>query len=145
MRPMMRPMGRPEGWLPAVFNDIFDVDFAPTHRTSPAINVIENDKGYVVELAAPGAKKEDFNVEINDEGDLKIKLETKNETKEGDEKSHYLRREFSYSKFEQTLILPEDVEKDHIAAKVENGVLTIELPKIVKEEAPKISRQVAIS
>lgn len=107
--------------------------------------MIENEKGYVVELAAPGAKKEDFNVEINDEGDLKIKLETKNETKEGDEKSHYLRREFSYSKFEQTLILPEDVEKDHIAAKVENGVLTIELPKIVKEEAPKISRQVAIS
>ncbi|MBP5741815.1 MAG: Hsp20/alpha crystallin family protein, partial [Paludibacteraceae bacterium] len=97
-----------------------------------------------VELAAPGAKKEDFNVEINDEGNLRIKIETKNETKDENKQSRYLRREFSYTKFEQTFELPEDVQKEKISAKVDNGVLYIDIPKIVKEEAPKISRQVEI-
>ena len=64
-----------------------------------------SDKAYTVELAAPGMKKEDFNVHINDEGNLIIKMESKNEKKEEDKNTRYLRREFSYSKFEQTLIL----------------------------------------
>lgn len=131
-------------WLPAMFNDIFDVWPVKNHSTAPAINVIENEAGYQVELAAPGAKKEDFNVEINDEGNLRIKIETKNETKDENKQSRYLRREFSYTKFEQTFELPEDVQKEKISAKVDNGVLYIDIPKIVKEEAPKISRQVEI-
>lgn len=132
-------------WLPAMFNDIFDVCI-PTknHSTSPAINVMENEKGYEVELAAPGAKKEDFNVELTDEGNLRIKLETKSEATEDQKEKRYLRREFSYTKFEQTFELPEDVEKEKISAKVENGVLYIDIPKQVKEEAPKIGRQVEI-
>ena len=141
----MLPIMRTNGWLPTVFNDIFDNDFMPkTRQTAPAINVLEDEDKYTVELAAPGAKKEDFHVEINADGDLKIKMESKEEKKDEDNKTHYLRREFSYSKFEQTLILPEDVEKDHIGAKVEHGVLNITLPKIKKEEAPKIGRQVEI-
>ena len=128
-----------------MFNDIFDVCI-PTknHSTSPAINVMENEKGYEVELAAPGAKKEDFNVELTDEGNLRIKLETKSEATEDQKEKRYLRREFSYTKFEQTFELPEDVEKEKISAKVENGVLYIDIPKQVKEEAPKIGRQVEI-
>ena len=132
-------------WLPAMFNDIFDVCLpTKTHSTSPAINVMETEKGYQVELAAPGAKKEDFIVEINDEGNLMIKLETKNETKEENKEMRYLRREFSYTKFEQTFELPEDVEKEKISAKVENGVLTVELPKLVEEKV-KLSRQIDIA
>lgn len=141
MTPMMR---RNAAWLPSVFNDLFDTDFMPkANATAPAINVKETDKAYTVELAAPGMTKEDFNVHINDEGNLIIKMEKKQEQKEEDKSSRYLRREFSYTKFEQTLILPDDVKKDDIAARVENGVLTVELPKIVEEKA-KVSRQIEI-
>jgi HSP20 family protein len=111
--------------------------------TAPAINVKENEKAYIVELAAPGMKKEDFNVHINDEGNLIIKMEQKEEHKDEDKTTRYLRREFSYSKFEQTLILPDDVQKDQISARVEHGVLTVLLPKVVKEEV-KVSRQIEI-
>ncbi|MBQ7423072.1 MAG: Hsp20/alpha crystallin family protein [Prevotella sp.] len=132
-------------WLPEVFNDFFNTDFMPkANATAPAINVIESDKDYTVELAAPGLKKEDFNVNINDEGNLVIKMEQKKEEKQEDKKAHYLRREFSYSKYEQTLLLPEDVEKDQISAKVENGVLTISLPKTAAAQK-KPARQIDIA
>ncbi len=137
-------MRRNAAWLPSVFNDLFDTDFMPkANATAPAINVKETDKAYTVELAAPGMTKEDFNVHINDEGNLIIKMEKKQEQKEEDKSARYLRREFSYTKFEQTLILPDDVKKEDIAARVENGVLTVELPKIVEEKV-KVSRQIEI-
>ena len=140
----MMPMMRNSAWLPTVFNDLFDSSFLPkANCTAPAINVKESDKGYTVELAAPGLKKEDFNVHINDEGNLIIKMEQKQENKEEDKNTRYLRREFSYTKFEQTLILPDDVDKNKISAKVEHGVLTVELPKEVETKA-KVARQIAI-
>ena len=138
-------MMRTNSWIPAVFNDLFNADYLPkVNATAPAINVKESDKADIVELAAPGMKKEDFNVHINDEGNLVVKMESKNEKKEEDKTTRYLRREFSYSKFEQTLILPDDVKKDAISAKVEHGVLTVELPKLVEEKV-KVSRQIEIA
>ena len=140
----MMPMMRTNNWIPAVFNDLFNTEFLPkTNCTAPAINVKESDKAYIVELAAPGMKKEDFNVHINDEGNLVVKMESKTEKKDEDKNTRYLRREFSYSKFEQTLILPDDVKKDAISARVEHGVLTVELPKLVEEKV-KVSRQIEI-
>ena len=140
----MMPMMRNSAWLPTVFNDFFDTEFLPkANATAPAINVKETDKEYVVELAAPGMKKEDFNVHINDEGNLIVKMEQKQEKKEEDKSARYLRREFSYSKFEQTLILPDDVQKDKIQAKVEHGVLTVNLPK-VEEAKVKVARQIDV-
>ena len=141
----MMPMMRSNNWVPSVFNDLFDVDLMPkANFTAPAINVKESDKAYTVELAAPGMKKEDFNVHINDEGNLMIKMESKNEKKDEDKTTRYLRREFSYTKFEQTLILPDDVKREDISAKVDNGVLTVELPKVVEEKV-KVSRQIDIA
>ena len=141
----MMPTMRSNNWIPAVFNDLFYNDVMPkTNCTAPAINVKENDKEYVVELAAPGMKKEDFIVHINDEGKLVVKMESKQENKEVDKNTRYLRREFSYSKYEQTLILPDDVKKEDISAKVDNGVLTVELPKMVEEKV-KLSRQIEIA
>ena len=135
-----------QNWLPSIFNDFFDNDWmVRTNATAPAINVMENDKDYKVEVAAPGMTKDDFNIELGEDNELVITMEKKNETQESDkENKKYLRREFSYSKFQQALILPDDVEKDRISANVENGVLTIELPKRTPEERAKASRIIEI-
>ena len=116
-------------WLPEVFNDFFYNNNMPkANATAPAINVLEDENAYTVELAAPGLCKEDFDISLNNEGDLVIKMEKKNA--ETEQKAHYLRREFAYSKYEQTLILPDDVDKDKIGAKMADGILNISLPKI---------------
>ncbi len=140
----MLPIMHRNQWLPEVFNDFFNTDFMPkVNATAPAINVKESDKDYQVELAAPGLKKEDFSVNINDDGNLVIKMEKKEENKEENKATHYLRREFSFSKYEQTLILPDDVEKEEIRAKMENGVLTIDLPKMAVSQK-KPARQIVV-
>lgn len=121
-----------QNWLPSIFNDFFDNDWMEkTNATAPAINVIENENSYDLELAAPGMTKDDFHVTLDDNGDLMINMEKKvedNEKKHG----HYLRREFSYSKFQQTMLLPDDAESDKIEAHVENGVLKVNIPKKAK-------------
>lgn len=140
----MIPVNRKNSWLPDVFNDFFDTDFMPkANATAPAINVKESEIDYEVEVAAPGMTKEDFNVHLNQDGDLSIKMESKKNNAEEEKKAHYLRREFSYSKFEQTLILPDDVDKEKISAKVSDGVLTVVLPKIRKEEK-NVVRQIVV-
>ena len=131
----MLPVMKRNSWLPEVFDDFLNSNLMPrANVTAPAINVLENDKQYTVELAAPGLKKEDFSVNVNEDGNLSIKMEQKSESTDQNEKAHYLRREFSYSKYEQTLLLPEDVNREAIAARVNDGVLTVDLPKVQKEE-----------
>ena len=112
-------------WLDTAFNDLFDMDWAPRHvGTAPAVNVKESDTAFTMEVAAPGLKKEFCTVNINNEGNLVVKIENKAEREdkpaEG-EKHHYLRREFSYTNYQQAYSLPEDVQKDGITAKVEDG------------------------
>ena len=133
-------------WLPSIFNDFFDNDWmVKANATAPAINVIESDKDYKVEVAAPGMTKEDFNIHLSEDNELVISMEKKTENKEEDkENKKYLRREFSYSKFQQALVLPDDVEKDKISANVTNGVLTIDLPKRAPEEKVKVNKVIEI-
>lgn len=135
-----------QNWLPSIFNDFFDNNWmVKTNATAPAINVIESEKDYKVEVAAPGMTKDDFNIHLSEDNELVITMEKKNENQEEDkENKKYLRREFSYTKFQQALILPEDVEKDNISASVSEGVLTIDLPKRQPEEKAKVSRQIEI-
>ncbi|WP_174263185.1 Hsp20/alpha crystallin family protein [Bacteroides clarus] len=142
----MMPVRRTQNWLPSIFNDFFDNDWmVKANATAPAINVFETEKEYKVELAAPGMTKEDFNVHIDEENNLVISMEKKTENREEsnkDEKKEgrYLRREFSYSKFQQTMILPDDVDKEKISAQVENGVLNINLPKFTEQEKEKTKK-----
>lgn len=133
-------------WLPSIFDDFFDTNWmGRANATAPAINVLEDDKEYRVELAAPGLTKDDFDVHIDEDNNLVIYMEKKTDNREGkDNKGRYLRREFSYTKFQQTLLLPDDVKKDAIAAAVADGVLTVTLPKETVEEKPQVARQIEI-
>lgn len=142
----MTPVRRNQNWVPSIFNDFFDNDWMiKANATAPAINVIENEKDYRIELAAPGMSKEDFNIKLDEENNLVISMEKKNENKEENKKNgRYLRREFSYSKFQQTMILPDDVDKDAISASVEHGVLTVDLPKITPEAVQKTEKHIEI-
>ena len=135
-----------QAWIPDFFNDFFDNDWMDRPKaTAPAINVIETPEAYELELAAPGMTKEDFHVHLDEEGDLVINMEKKVENKEGEgRKGHYLRREFSYTKFQQTMLLPEDAERENISAKVENGVLTVAIPKVKKVEVEKARKQIEV-
>ena len=166
----MKRMYRQE-WVPSIFNDFFDAGWMGRAKvTTPAINVIEKKDEYKVQVAAPGMTKDDFHIHLDEAGDLVISMEkccncdekegkeckdqkgeckdAKAECKEAeccDEKEcKYLRREFSYSKFEQTLVLPDDVDKAHIKAKVKHGVLHIKLPRKAAEEKPQMQQNIAI-
>lgn len=85
--------------------------------------------------------KDDFNIHLDENGDLVINMEKKNEEEKKGKK--YLRREFAYTKYEQTLVLPDDVDKTKIAAEVKHGVLNIELPKVAESET-KVARAIEV-
>ena len=109
---MLNGLMKSNGWFPTMFDDFFNTDFMPrANSTAPAVNVKESEKEYTMELAAPGIKKEYCRVAINDEGNLTIAIENKVEHKNEDKHHHYLRREFSYSNYEQTYMLPDAVNK----------------------------------
>lgn len=118
-------------------------NFSITNTTLPAVNVIESENDYQIEVAAPGMKKEDFKIDL-DNNQLTISSEKKSEKKD-EKKGSYTRREFSYQSFQRTFTIPErKVDGDKISAKYCDGVLCINLPK--KEEAkPKPAREIKIS
>ena len=141
---MLNGLMKSNGWFPTVFEDFLNNDWMPrANSTAPAVNVKEDEKAYTMELAAPGIKKEYCRVAINDEGNLTIAIENKMEHKEENKKHHYLRREFSYSNYEQNYVLPDDVVKDQISAKVEDGILTITMPKT--EPKQKVTKAIEVS
>ena len=151
----MMPVMRNQNWLPSLFNDFFGDEWMGMqhkHASVPAINIIENEKDFRVELAVPGTTKEDFKVNVNADNELVISLEKRSEKeeKEGDKdkkeghRGTYLRREFSYTSFQQSFSLPDDVDRQKISAKVENGVLTIDLPKKEVTPTAPVSHQIEI-
>ena len=99
--------------------------------TVPAVNVKETDKEFMLEVAAPGMKKDDFKVEVK-EGNLYLSAETKMEKEEKSE--NYTRREFSFSSFNRSFWLPENVKADDIKATYKDGILFISLPKVKVEK-----------
>lgn len=141
----MMPVRKTQSWLPSIFNDFFDNEWMErANATAPAINVLDSERDYKVELAVPGMTKDDFNVHIDEDNNLVISMEKKIESKEDKGDSRYLRREFSYSKFQQTMVLPDDVDKEKISAQVENGVLNITLPKYTETEKPQTKKMIEV-
>ena len=141
----MMPVRRNQQWLPSIFNDFFDNNLmTKANATAPAVNVIENDKDYRVELAVPGMTKDDFKVRLDEDNNLVITMEKKHENTEEKKEGKYLRREFSYTKFQQTMILPENVDESKISAKVDNGVLVIDVPKIPVEHLKTAEKEIVV-
>lgn len=142
----MLPVMSSKSWFPTMFDEFFNNEWMPRlQSTAPAVNVKETGSEYTMEFAVPGIKKEFCRVNLNDEGNLEVTIENKMEHKAEDKKEHYLRREFNYSNYQQTYVLPDDVEKEQIAAKVDNGVLTITMPKQQKNEHRQAQRKIEIA
>ena len=136
-----------QNWLPSIFNDFFNDEWFPMRAAmsaAPAINVKESDKAFEIEMAVPGMTKEDCKVHVNDKDQLVVSVEKKNEKKEEDKSSKFLRREFNYTRFEQALLLPENVDREAITAKVCSGVLHVVLPKLADVPAKEPTRVIEI-
>lgn len=132
-------------WLPGIFNDFFGNEWIErAHSSSPAVNIRENENAYTVEVAAPGLTKDDFKIDLHDDNHLTVSMQKSDNNEEKDDQGRYLRREFSYSSFRQSMILPDDVEHDKIEAKVKDGVLKIRIPKLKEEDKPKKAKQIDI-
>lgn len=136
--------------LPSLFDRFFDGDLMDWNRgnysgnnmTLPAVNVKENDHAFLIEVAAPGLKKNDFQVNY-DNGRLTISSERSNE-KEEKEGEKITRREFSYQSFQRSFTIAENVvDAEKIAANYENGILHINLPKR-EEVKPKPAKVIQI-
>jgi len=129
--------------LPSLMNDFFKPDWfggMDTFTNVPAVNIKENEKDFMLELEIPGFKKEDFNIEVDNDL-LTISSEVKHEEETKDE--GYTRKEFSISSFRRAFTLPETVNEEGINAVYEGGILTLTLPK--REEAlPKPKRLIEI-
>lgn len=121
-------------WLnpvPSIFDrDFFDVDFDFFNKrvglNVPSVNISENQKSYVFEVAAPGLSREDFKLEV-DNNMLYISAEKTEESSE--EKKGYTRQEYSFNTFQRTFSLPEHVNENEINARYEDGILKITVPK----------------
>ena len=119
------------------FNDFFENRaLEKAGGNVPAINVVETDKEYKLELAAPGMTKDDFKIHLNKDGNLVVELEKKECGCKEKKECKFLRKEFSYARFTQTLLLPDNADKENIQARVENGILFVDVPKLqrVKNE-----------
>ena len=181
----MLPVKRnPYTWLPTLLNDFLgDRWLDNTALKMPAINIRECENCYTVEVAAPGLKKEDLKVYIDDGNRLTISVnagsssedeaplhepceeksapcseEGKNKCEEDksatceaetstphkkEGRGRYLRREFSYAQFRQTLLMPENIDRDQIVAKAQDGILTITLPKKLTG-AMRVAKQIDV-
>ena len=131
-------------FFPSLVHDVFGPDWFggidKLHLSAPAVNIKENETGFELELAVPGAKKEDFKIEVDNEV-LTISSEGKTENEET--KGSFRRKEFSYTAFKRVFTLPETVDGSKIDARYESGILKLALPK--KEEAlPKPKRLIEI-
>ena len=133
---------RKQDFMPTLFNEL--MNWNDTTYSTPRMNIMETKDNYKLELCIPGLTKEDVKLSIDAEGNLVFEMvkETKNEKK--NEEMRYLRHEFSVEHFRQTVMLPEDIHKEQISAKVENGILDIVIPKVTVEEKKQAIQTIEI-
>ena len=123
---------RNQDFMPTLFNEL--MNWNDTTYSTPRMNIMETKDNYKLELCIPGLTKEDVKLSIDAEGNLVVEMVKENKVEEKKEEMRYLRHEFSVEHFRQTVMLPEDIHKEQISAKVENGILDIVIPKVTNEE-----------
>jgi HSP20 family protein len=134
--------------VPSLWEDLFESDFfkkptvAQAGLSVPAVNIKETSVEYIIEMAAAGMKKEDFNINL-DRNIIKISSEITTENTKEHTEDNYTRREFSYASFERSFVLPEAANREDIKASYKDGVLEVIIPK--KEEAKLVSKNIKIS
>ena len=135
--------------MPSVFDDFFkpwnewfDNDGLRGRAMNvPAVNITEHKDEYQVSLAAPGLKKDDFKIDVN--GNMLTISSEKEENKEEKDK-RFTRKEYSYSSFSRSFTLPEEINKEKIVAKYEDGVLKLSLPRKAQAKMPS-AKQIAVT
>jgi HSP20 family protein len=152
MKTLLRTNGKLFPVLPGLIEDFFNSDLNDSSvfnwkgfdATIPAVNIVENNDAYKIEVAAPGMKRENFKIEFEN-NILTIASHLENKVEESDDNKNFTRREFSYKSFQRTFSLPENkVEGEKIFAKYVDGILHITIPK--REEAKvKPARQITVS
>jgi len=136
----MLPVMRKRVYNPGYLNNYFGKDILTNFfsdgadYTVPAVNIKENENGYSIEVAAPGLNKEDFNIKIEKDV-LTISSEMKNSKEESTES--YMKREFGFQAFSRSFSIPESINQDKISASHNNGVLTLDLPKMDEAKMKK--------
>ncbi len=135
---------RNQDFMPTLFNEL--MNWNDTTYSTPRMNIMETKDNYKLELCIPGLTKEDVKLSIDAEGNLVVEMvkEDKSEKKENKEEMRYLRHEFSVEHFRQTVMLPEDIHKEQISAKVENGILDIVIPKVTVEEKKQAMQTIEV-
>jgi HSP20 family protein len=143
----MLPVISKKSYMPSLVDqffkdDLFDNVFGWNRSvTVPSVNIAEGANSYRIEVAAPGLNRDDFKVDVEDH---QLIISSRKEEKKEEKEDKFLRREFSYSSFSRSFILPEWVEEDKIKATHKDGILSVEIPK--KDEVKtKMSRNIKIS
>ncbi len=119
------------------FSDFFGADFV---SATPSVNIVENEDSFLIDVAAPGLKKDDF--QVNLENDNLVISASKKESNEVDDKGKFTRREFNYSSFRRSFHLSEEISTDKISASYANGILSIQLGKKSEEEDKKTTIEI---
>ena len=122
------------------WNDWFEGGFPVNTVKVPAVNITEQKNEYLVSLAAPGLKKEDFKIDV-DGNVLTISSEKEEKSEEKDKK--FSRKEYSYSSFRRSFTLPEEINQEKIEARYEDGILKILLPRNDEAKKPSV-KQISI-
>jgi HSP20 family protein len=113
-----------DGFLNNGFMDLFNQE---SQLTVPSVNIRENNESYMIDMAVPGMKKEDFNIDV-DRNVMTISCEKETENKSGEEEN-YSRREYNYSSFSRSFTIPENANAEKVSAKYADGMLQLTIPK----------------
>ncbi len=113
----------------------------PQQPMLPAVNILESDEGFTLELAAPGMQKSDFKINLDNNV---LTLSSEKQKDEDESNAKYSRREFSYSSFCRSFTLPKTIDLDKIKAGYKDGILSVSLPK--REDAKvAVNRQIEVA